>query len=239
MSQPDKRYYAIFRLVFLSLILISVSVVLFIRFRDSIFNKEWLMALPGFLKSTGYDPAVFLLGLQILQVIICFIPGQPIQLVSGYMLGFFPSLLLSLAGATIGASAAFFFSRIAGRKAVETIIGEDKTHLYHRKLNSGKGLTILLLLYLIPGLPKDVLAYIAGVSEIGFRPFIIISTAGRAPGMCGSLLIGYCLAKRYYISVALILAAALVIILISVLKRQRIEELIEKLEQKQASDNKR
>ena len=39
------------------------------------------------------------------------------------------------------------------------------------------------MFYLIPGIPKDALAYICGVSDISFKDFFIYSTLGRIPGI--------------------------------------------------------
>ena len=43
---------------------------------------------------------------------------------------------------------------------------------YIARLNSKQAYTIVFFLYLIPGLPKDMISYAAGASEMRFKPFL-------------------------------------------------------------------
>ncbi len=76
---------------------------------------------------------------------------------------------------------------------------------------------IVFILYLIPGLPKDVVSYAAGVSEMKFKPFILLSLTGRLPGMMGSIMIGSMWNKGEYfgmIALGVIAVAAFVLCIV-------------------------
>ena len=55
---------------------------------------------------------------------------------------------------------------------------------------------IMLILFLIPGTPKDLLVYVAGLLPIKPLKFIIISTFARFPSVITSTLAGENVAKR-------------------------------------------
>ena len=227
-----KKRFAYIKLAILIFIIVGLPVILFFTCRDTLFSKEWLANLPEFIMQyKGYAAAV-LIGIQILQVIICVIPGQPIQLAASYLFGVLKGYLISIIGAVIGAFIAFYIARILGKDALETIFEKEKVNDYHRKLNSGKGLTAVLLIYMIPGVPKDLVAYVAGVSDMRIRPFLIVSTIGRSPGMLGSLLTGYFLSSRNYATIGILAAVTAVILIICFVKRKQLVAMLDDLEKK-------
>ena len=227
-----KKRFAYIKLAILIFIVVGLPVILFFTCRDTLFNKEWLANLPEFIMQyKGYAAAV-LTGIQILQVIICIIPGQPIQLAASYLFGVLKGYLISIGGAFIGAFIAFYIARFLGKDALETIFGEEKVNDYHRKLNSGKGLTAVLLIYLIPGVPKDLVAYVAGISDMRLRPFLIVSTIGRSPGMLGSLMTGYFISRRNYAAIGILAAVTAVILIICFVKRKQLVAMLDDLEKK-------
>ena len=227
-----KRKLAYLKLALLLFIIIGLPVILFFTCRDTLFNKEWLANLPEFIMQYKGSAAAVLTGMQILQVIICIIPGQPIQLAASYLFGVLKGYLISIGGAVIGAFTAFYIAKVLGKDALETIFGEDKVNDYHRKLNSGKGLTAVLLIYLIPGIPKDLVAYVAGISDMRLRPFLIVSTIGRSPGMLGSLLTGYFISRRNYAAIGILAAVTAVILIICFIRRKQLVAMLDDLEKK-------
>jgi uncharacterized membrane protein YdjX (TVP38/TMEM64 family) len=227
-----RKRIAYIKLAILIFIIVGLPVILFFTCRDTLFNKEWLANLPEFIMQyKGYAAAV-LTGIQIMQVIICIIPGQPIQLAASYLFGVLKGYLISIGGAFIGAFIAFYIARALGKDSLEAIFGEEKVNDYHRKLNSGKGLTAVLLIYLIPGVPKDLVAYVAGISDMRLRPFLIVSTIGRSPGMLGSLLTGYFISSRNYAAIGVLAVVTAVILIICFVKRKQLVAMLDDLEKK-------
>lgn len=135
-------------------------------------------------------------------------PDRPFQFAAGYLYGFIPGLLFSCIGAVIGTSISFFLAKLLGKDAVHLFFGEERMAYFLERLNSKRAYTIVFLLYVIPGLPKDVVSYAAGISEMKFKPFLILSLLGRIPGMAGSLLIGAFYMKEHYIGMAIVAVLA-------------------------------
>ena len=227
-----KRAYAVIRLAVLALIIIGVPAVLFFNYRDTLFNADWLSQLPVLLSRYRRQAAFILIALQILQVIICIVPGQPIQFAASYMFGIAKGYLISVTGAVIGAFIAFYISGLLGKDAVCTLFGREKVENYRRKLNSGRGLMAVLLIYLIPGIPKDLTAYAAGISDMRIRPFLLVSTIGRSPAMLGSLLIGHFFSRGNYKAVAALAVITVILLIIFFIKRKDMVALLDNIEKK-------
>jgi len=225
-----KRLAAVIKLLILCFVIIGVPILLYIFCRDTLFNREWLSGLPGYLRQyKGYSSLV-LIGLQIMQVIICILPGQPIQFAASYMFGVLPGYLISITGAIIGAFISFHLAKILGSDALYLLFDEKKIEDYRNKLNSSKGLLAVLLIYLIPGIPKDLAAYAAGISNMNCRSFILMSTIGRTPAMMGSLLLGYFFERGNYAAIGVLAAVTVIILAVCLIKRKAIMNLLDDIE---------
>ena len=227
-----KKIAAIIKFVLLLIVIAGIPAFLYLKYGSEIFSKDSADRLVAYLMANKHISALIILILQILQVIICVIPGQPIQFAASYMLGVGGGLLLSLIGAAIGATIAFYLAKLLGRDMLYLLFDKNKVQDYQRKLNSGKGLLIVLLIYVLPGVPKDLVAYVAGISEMKFKPFIIISTIGRCPGMIGSLLLGHFYGAGNYRAIGVVIIAAVIILIICFIKRKSLIKYLDKLEEK-------
>lgn len=175
----------------------------------------------------GYSALVCIIA-QIIQIIICFIPGQWIQIASAYALGFWLGLLLSLTGAVIGSVITYYLAKILGQDAMHLIFGEEKINSFVQKLNSKKAFALVFLFYLIPGFPKDLLAYAAGISDMKLKAFLLVSMVGRTPGMIGSLLIGKQIEIGAYTAATIIAIIAVILFIFGVTLRNKLTELLDK-----------
>lgn len=227
-----KKIAAIIKFVLLLIVIAGIPAFLYLKYGSEIFSKDSADRLVAYLMANKHISALIILILQILQVIICVIPGQPIQFAASYMLGVSGGLLLSLIGAAIGATIAFYLAKLLGRDMLYLFFDKNKVQDYQRKLNSGKGLLIVLLIYVLPGVPKDLVAYVAGISEMKFKPFIIISTIGRCPGMIGSLLLGHFYGAGNYRAIGVVIIAAVIFLIICFIKRKSLIKYLDKLEEK-------
>ena len=198
--------------------------------RDTLLSTDFWSQLPDRLARHSLISFLVLIVLQAIQIIICILPGQPIQLASSYMYGVLGGYCISIIGAIIGCLITYRLAHFLGVDAMHIIFGEEKVQNYMKKLNSGKALTIVFLIYLVPGIPKDLMSYIAGISNIELKPFLLVSTLGRSPGILGSLLIGYFWARKNYIGIGIVAVIMLLLFGWCVRNRERIVEKIEEYE---------
>lgn len=216
------KAFSIFKLIVLLLIAVGIPAYILLWHRDILSGFQSYDDVVLYLR--GYQGAgvlVFLL-MQILQIVISVLPGEIFQFAAGSLFGFPLGLLLTVIGAMLGTTIVYFLAGFLGRDAVRLIAGEQRMQEYMEKLNSERAYIIVFLLYLIPGIPKDTLCYLAGISDLRFRPFLILSTAARIPGMCGSLLFGSMYMERNYSFMIGLAIVTGIIVLLCVVFRRRI-----------------
>lgn len=139
-----------------------------------------------------------LFGLQVAQIFLFIIPGEPIEILAGMCYGGIVGTIFIIASAGIISTGIFFTVRILGKKFVYSFYDAKKIQkIENSKLfqNPRKVEKIMLILFVLPGTPKDLLVYISGLLPIKPIRFIIISTIARIPSVISSTLAGANLAK--------------------------------------------
>ena len=132
------------------------------------------------LREWGVLAPVIFIGLQALQVIIAPIPGDLTGILGGYLFGEWGGILYSTIGLTMGSLTAFAIGRWLGARYVQKLVSPD----IWRKMGfivEAEGTILCFIVFLLPGLPKDVTCYIFGLSPMPFWVFAVVSTLGRFP----------------------------------------------------------
>ena len=233
-DSSGKKIIAILKLILLVAVIAGIPAFLYLRYGSGIFSKDTAYNVVEYLQQNRSIAFLLIIGIQVIQVVVCVLPGQPIQFAASYMFGVGRGYLLSVIGAVIGTTISFYLAKLLGSEAMHLFFGEEKITEYHRRLNSGRGLLLAFLIYLIPGVPKDLVSYAAGISEMRFRPFLLAATIGRSPAMLGSLLVGHFYGKQNYTAIIIITAAILLILLICFIKRDKLIEVLDRIEMKDA-----
>lgn len=233
-DSSGRKIIAISKLILLVLIVVGIPAFLYLKYGSGVFSKDTASQVIAYLRQNSHIAFLLIIGLQIIQVVVCILPGQPIQFAASYMFGVGIGYLLSIIGAVIGTAISFSLAKALGSEAMHVIFGEEKVREYQRRLNSGRGLMMTFLIYLIPGVPKDLVSYAAGISEMRFRPFVLAATIGRSPAMLGSLLVGHFFGKQNYTAMIIITAVIVLILLVCFIERNKLIELLDRIEMKDA-----
>lgn len=128
--------------------------------------------------SGALGPAAFVLvyaGLTALMV-----PGSLTTVAAGALFGALWGSVLTVAGATLGAIAAFSIARRFGRERVERRLGQRTARL--DRWLSGRGFRAMLVLRLLPVVPFNAVNYAAGLSGIRRRDYLLATVVGIVPG---------------------------------------------------------
>jgi len=178
-------------LSFLGFIGLFVSLYLVLKYRAELrllYSSPY--ALRAYMEGWGiYGPVLFM-GLQILQVIVFIIPGEVTQFAGGYFFGFWYGLLYSLVGITLGSAFNFFVARVLGKPFILRIFGKERVERFVQLMESTQAKGVVLVLFILPGFPKDFLSYVVGLTRYGFPYFLLVSTLGRLPGLLLSSYLG-------------------------------------------------
>ena len=150
-----------------------------------------------------FAPLVFI-GIQALQVLIAPIPGEVTGFLGGLVFGQGWGLLYSMIGLTAGSLLAFGVGRWLGMAFVQRLVTPGVWARLGFVVET-EGAVLCFLLYLIPGLPKDILCYLFGLSPMPFWVFAAASTLGRFPGTWVLSAQGAKTATGHYVEMALTL----------------------------------
>ena len=143
-------------------------------------------AVRAFVSDHAFVSRLAMLGINIVQVLLAFLPGEPVELASGYAFGFWEGTALCLVASGLATSMIYWATRRWGWKLVGLFFDRS---LFDRFswLKSAKRLElIMLIVFLIPGTPKDFLTYFAGLTNMRFLPVVLIATFGRIPSIATS-----------------------------------------------------
>lgn len=209
---------------------IGFVLVLLLVFKDqllSVFRDR--DAIRSWVEARGAWGALAFVGLQVLQVVVFVIPGEIVQVAGGYVYGFWNGTLLSLAGITAGSLVNFLAGRWLGRPFVEAIFKKERLASIEKVTASGRAAAGFFILFVIPGIPKDALCYVAGMSRLGFPAFLAISMLGRLPGILGSSFMGSAAYSGSYRAALLVLAIASVLFFVGLFFKERIQDFVARL----------
>lgn len=172
----------------------------------------------------AYGPASALIYIliQAAHVIIVVIPGEIVQIAGGYAFGTFFGTVYSLIGIIVGTLIVFFATRLVGYSLVRAFVSPRKLEKFDFLINSSKSEITMFVLFLIPGIPKDTLVYISGLTPVKPWRFLLICTIARFPGLWGSAYIGANLQEKDYLPVWIMSGLALVLFVAGILTKDKI-----------------
>lgn len=142
----------------------------------------------------------------ILQVVLAIIPGEPLEIVGGYAFGAVEGTILCLLAGGLGSTIVFLAVRRFGLPLAEIFFSRDKLQSLRFLHSSPRRTVLFLLIFMIPGTPKDLLCYFAGLTNMRLPVLILICTLGRLPSVVTSTVGGNALGSEQYIFAVLVFA---------------------------------
>lgn len=191
MSRRVKAFKYILMIIVIVL-LIGLIVYLFPVIKN-LSTPEGQLEFKNQVSNMGFLGLLALFGLQFAQIFLIILPGEPIEILAGMCYGGIGGTLFITISACIISSIIFFAVRKFGRKFVYSFCSKERIEkIENSKLfkNPKKIEWIMLLLFVIPGTPKDLLVYIAGLLPLKPLRFILISTFARLPSVVSSTFAG-------------------------------------------------
>lgn len=181
-----------------------LGLVLYLLFRERV-NDILLVirdrdAVVAYLDKFGLLAPFLLAFVLALQVFVAAIPGHILILSGGYLYGFVKAFLLCLAVTVTASQMAFWLARKAGRPLVERLAPVAVLNKWNQAAEA-KGLAFFTFSFMLPVFPADVMNFVAGLSSISWKQFLIANTVGRLPGV---LLLTYLGANGLILTVPLV-----------------------------------
>lgn len=160
------------------IVLVLVAIFLFYGYkRDWFSSAEPLKDFFQGLGPIGYILSVALILFNTLfPVIPGALPGLAAYMAYGPVLGYLTVMACSL----VGSVASFLISRRYGETFVKAFVPDEVFYKIQSKIKNERTASIILLLaYLIPGLPDDASTMIMGLSDMRLSRFILICLIGK------------------------------------------------------------
>ncbi len=156
------------------------------------------------------------------QVVIAFVPGEPLEIGAGYAFGAVEGSLLCLIGITLGSLIVLGLVRKFGVKLVEVFFTFEKIKSAKFMQNKKKLALITFLMFFLPGTPKDLLTYLLGLTEIDNKRVLLIVSVARIPSIITSTIGGSFLGTKKYTVAIIVFGVTALISLIGWLIYNRI-----------------
>jgi uncharacterized membrane protein YdjX (TVP38/TMEM64 family) len=194
MLKKEKRNKTIKIIIFIITIMILIGCTIYLYpIMKELLKPEGRENLKIEIQQNGPNGILLLLGLEVAQIFLPILPGEPIEILAGMCYGTFGGLIFIMLSVFIVTAMIFFMVRKFGRDFVYTMVSKEKI----QKIENSKLFThpkqieyIMLILFLLPGTPKDLLTYLAGLLPIKPSRFIVIATLARLPSIISSTYAG-------------------------------------------------
>jgi len=178
--------------------------------------------LKDLLNSFGWRGVIVFIAIQTFQVIVAVIPGEIIQIAGGYIYGAWAGTLFSIVGIFTGSVVVFFISKFLGYSIIKEFISPDTLEKFNFRMNSDRAEIAMFILFLLPGIPKDLLTYIAGLTPVRPLRFFVVILVARLPALFASCYIGYSTQQGNYLVVIILSVITLILFVVGLLNKDRI-----------------
>lgn len=187
---------------------------LFMFFADGERVRAWVDAQGAF-------APLAMVALIVVQIVAAVLPGEPLELGAGYIFGFWEGTALCMAAGLVGTFIVVTLVRTLGMKAVELFFSREKIESMKWLQDSARFELLMFVCFLIPGTPKDVMTYVAGLTRcpVWRIPSIVSST--MAAGFAAS---GDWVASAVVVALTAAFAAAGVGLYAAIARRERKKE---------------
>ena len=155
-------------------------------FRDNLSDEQMIDRLRDF----GWRGYLAATVLAMLQVIVAFLPAEPVQVLAGFTFGFPVGLLCCMTGVLIGNTLIYMLQNIFGDRLRGFFV--KKLNVDMEKIaNSSKATFLIFVLYFLPAIPYGMICFLAASIGMTYRRYIIVTLLGALPSVCIGVGLGY------------------------------------------------
>lgn len=156
-------------------------------------THEGQVAFKEKVNESGMYGFLTLLGLQIAQIFLVILPGEPLEILAGMCYGAVGGTIFILFSVFLTTTLLYWLVRKFGKKFIYESFDKKRID----KIENSKVFQnpktieyILAICFAVTGAPKDILVYIGGLLPIKPIRFIMIATFCRFPSIISSTIVG-------------------------------------------------
>lgn len=135
-----------------------------------------------------YSQLVFFV-LQLVSVILAPIPSNLTAAAGGLLFGMWPAFFLTAGAVTVGSAVVFLLARVIGKPFVSRFVSEKISGKYLEIIQRKRDV-FLILVFLFPFFPDDLICILAGLTDISMARFCVIVALTRHWGLLVACAVG-------------------------------------------------
>ncbi len=185
--------------------------------RSVFFSKNTSEQMRDKLQDMGLRGQIAVGVLSMLQVILSFLPAEPVQMLAGLSFGFWQGLLICAAGVLVGNLVIYLVYRLFGNQLRDYFVTNLKVNL-DRAATSDKVVLIVFILYFLPAIPYGMICFFAASTGMKYPRYAAVTLLGSLPSICIGVGIGNMAVMHGWVistCVFLLLIVLLVIVMIN------------------------
>lgn len=220
----------VFKLIGLGLFfaIMAVCVALLWPYFHTLFEPGGRERVLNDVRDAGPVGVLMLLVMQFVQIVVAFIPGEVTQVAAGVVYGPWLGALIIMVGCVLSSAFIFLVVHRLGAPFVQGMVSTEHLAKIERFQESGKLNIVVFVLFLIPGLPKDVFTYLVPLTNMRMRTFLLLSNIGRIPGVLISTYAAGSLVDGNVVVGVVVFAVAAVIAVVGLALRPKIMAALER-----------
>lgn len=204
-------------------ILAGVTIYLF-PIMKNIATPEGQAEFKNLIQNSGIKGLLILFALELAQILLAILPGEPLEILAGMCYGGFWGTVFIVASVAITTTIIVLAVRKFGKGLIYQLNDAEQI----KKIENSKWFKnpqnieyILIILFMIPGTPKDLLTYFGGILPVKTSRFIVIATIARFPSIISSTLAGANMMKGNWLIMAVVYVVPLLMALavIAIMKK--------------------
>ena len=180
--------------MFIVAILLIIGIIIYLfPVMKNLSTHEGQLAFKARIEQSGILGFLILLGLQIAQIFLVILPGEPLEILAGMCYGAIGGAIFIFFSVALTTTIIFLLVRKFGRKFIEQSFDKEKIDKIEKSkiFQNPKNIEfILAICFAITGIPKDILIYVGGLLPIRPIRFILIATFCRFPSVISSTIAG-------------------------------------------------
>ncbi len=177
--------------------------------------------LQEMLAQFGIRGHITIVILSMLQVVISFLPAEPVQVLAGLTFGFPIGLLCCTVGVLLGNTLIYVLYKMYGNRLREYFV--KNLHFdFDKAATSKKVILIIFVLYFLPAIPYGMICFFAASVGLKYWRYITVTLLGAIPSVCIGVGLGHMAISTSWIISAIVFGVLLILLAVLFWKKEAI-----------------
>ncbi len=170
-------------------------------------------------RSFDFRGVITLSLLSMIQVIIPFMPEEPVQVITGMGYGIWQGILICLAGIVLGNAIIYLAYKIFGKSKVESMHNKNLELDFDKIRTSKRVALIILLLYVLPAVPLGLICIFACSLDLKYPRYFLLTTLGSVPSVFVGVALGHMTTTNWVLSLCVFVVIVILVIIFAINKK--------------------